>query len=80
VRRINAIFDIERSINGLPAAQRLAVRQERIVPLVDALGSWMREARRKMSRHADVAKSMGFSRIERLCAEASESRQRPSTA
>jgi transposase len=60
VRRIDAIFDIERSINGLPAAQRLAVRQERIAPLVDALESWMREARRKMSRHADVAKAMDY--------------------
>jgi transposase len=60
VRRIDAIFDIERSINGLSATQRLAVRQERIAPLVDALESWMREARRKMSRHADVAKAMDY--------------------
>jgi hypothetical protein len=60
VRRIDAIFDIERSINGLSAAHRLAVRQERIAPLVGALESWMREARRKMSRHADVAKAMDY--------------------
>ena len=60
VRRIDTIFDIERSINGLSAAQRLAVRQERIAPLVDALESWMREARRKMSRHADVAKAIDY--------------------
>src|SRR5579863_7412092 len=51
VRRIDAIFDIERSINGLPPMQRLVVRQERIVPLVQALETWMRAARRKMSRH-----------------------------
>jgi transposase len=60
VRRIDAIFDIERSINGLPTEQRLAVRQERIVPLVQALETWMRAARRKMSRHADVAKAMDY--------------------
>jgi transposase len=54
------IFNIERSINGLSAAQRLAVRQERVAPLVDALEAWMREARRKMSRHADVAKAMDY--------------------
>lgn len=60
VRRIDTIFDIERSINGLPTAQRLAVRQECIAPLVDALECWMREARRKMSRHADVAKAMDY--------------------
>ena len=60
VRRIDAIFDIERSINGLPAAQRLAIRQERLAPLVDALETWMREARCKMSRHADVAKAIDY--------------------
>lgn len=60
VRRIDAIFDIERSINGLSAAQRLAARQERSAPLVGALEIWMREARRKMSRHADVAKAMDY--------------------
>ena len=28
VRRIDAIFDVERSINGLPVAQRLAIRKQ----------------------------------------------------
>ena len=37
VRRIDAIFDVERSINGLPAEQRRAVRQEQIAVLVDDL-------------------------------------------
>ena len=37
VRRIDAIFDAERTINGLPADQRLDVRKERIAPLVEAL-------------------------------------------
>jgi hypothetical protein len=31
------IFNIERDINGLPAAQRHAVRQVRVAPLVAAL-------------------------------------------
>jgi hypothetical protein len=60
VRRIDAIFDIERSINGLPPTQRLAVRQERVAPLVASLESWMRAARSKMSRHADVAKAIDY--------------------
>jgi transposase len=34
VKRIDALFTIEREINGLTAAQRLAVRNERIQPLV----------------------------------------------
>ena len=60
VHRIDAIFDIERTINGLPPSQRLAVRQQRAVPLVASLESWMRVARSKMSRHADVAKAMDY--------------------
>jgi len=37
VRRIDAIFDAERAINGLPAEARLAVRQQHIAPLVTEL-------------------------------------------
>ena len=58
VRRIDAIFDVERSINGLPAEQRLAIRQKHVAPLVADLETWMRAARGKMSRHAEVAKAM----------------------
>ena len=60
VRRIDAIFDVERSINGLPVEQRLALRQKHVAPLVANLETWMRNARSKMSRHADVAKAMDY--------------------
>jgi transposase len=60
VRRIDALFDIERGINGLPAQQRLAVRQEQSAPLVVALEAWMREERRKLSRHTDVAGAIDY--------------------
>jgi len=60
VRRIDAIFDVERSINGLPAEQRLALRQKHVAPLVADLEAWMRAARGKMSRHAEVAKAMDY--------------------
>ena len=60
VRRIDAIFDVERSINGLPAEQRLAIRQSHVAPLVADLETWMRGARGKMSRHAEVAKAMDY--------------------
>jgi len=60
VRRIDAIFDVERSINGLPAEQRLALRQKHVAPLVADLEAWMRGARGKMSRHAEVAKAMDY--------------------
>ncbi len=60
VRRIDAIFDAERPINGLPTDQRLTVRRDRIAPLVAELETWMRAARGKLSRHADVAKAMDY--------------------
>jgi transposase len=41
VKRIDALFDIERTINGASAGERLRVRQERSAPLLAALESWL---------------------------------------
>jgi len=60
VRRIDAIFDVERTINGLPAEQRFAVRQAQVAPLVADLEIWMRGVRGRMSRHADVGRAMDY--------------------
>ncbi len=60
VRRIDAIFDAERAINGLPAEQRLAIRRDQVAPLVTELETWMRAARARMSRHAEVARAMDY--------------------
>ena len=60
VRRIDALFDIERSINGQSAERRRAVRQEVSGPLVADLQSWMREQRPKLSRGNDLAKAMDY--------------------
>ena len=60
MRRIDAIFDVERSINGRPTEQRVALRQTHVAPLVADLETWMRGARGKMSRHAEVAKAMDY--------------------
>jgi transposase len=60
VRRIDAIFAIERDINAHPAGDRLAARQERVVPLVADLERWMRIERARLSRHADTAKAMDY--------------------
>jgi transposase len=60
VRRIDALFEIERSINGQSAEQRRAVRQELSAPLVADLESWMREQRAKLSRGNEVAKAMEY--------------------
>ena len=60
VKRIDAIFAIERAINGETAERRLAVRRERSTPLVAELKEWMRTERAGLSRHADVAKAMDY--------------------
>jgi transposase len=60
VQRIDALFEIERSINGQSAERRRAIRQERSAPLVTDLEKWMREQRPKLSRSNDVAKAMDY--------------------
>ncbi|MBA0087694.1 MAG: IS66 family transposase [Acidobacteria bacterium Pan2503] len=60
VHRIDALFDIERSINGQSAEQRRAVRQELSTPLVADLEQWLREQRPKLSRGNDLAKAMDY--------------------
>jgi transposase len=60
VKRIDAIFDIEREINGRSIEERLAVRRARVAPLVSDLETWMRNERAKLSRHSEVAKAMNY--------------------
>ena len=60
VRRIDALFDIERTINGQTAEERRRIRQERSAPLVAELETWMRKERAKLSRGNDVAKAMDY--------------------
>lgn len=60
VTRIDVLFSLEREINGLPAVQRLDIRQEKAKPLVDELETWMRDHRAAMSRHAPVAKALDY--------------------
>ncbi|MEZ2148267.1 IS66 family transposase [Bradyrhizobium sp. DN5] len=60
VRRIDALFEIERGINGQTPERRRAVRQELSAPLVADLKAWMREQRAKLSRRNDVAKAMDY--------------------
>ena len=60
VKRIDAIFDIERDINGLSADERLRVRRGTSAPLVAALETWLHAERMKLSRHAGVAKAIDY--------------------
>jgi transposase len=60
VKRIDALFYIERSINGLSASERLLVRQEQSAPLVASLKDWLSEERSRLSRSASVAKPIDY--------------------
>jgi|HubBroStandDraft_6_1064221.scaffolds.fasta_scaffold159806_2 transposase len=60
VRRIDALFEIERSINGKSVEERRAVRQERSKPLAEELQAYMREQRAKLSRGHDLAKAIDY--------------------
>ena len=60
VRRIDALFEIEREINGQSAERRREVRQELSAPLVADLERWLREERPKLSRHAETAKAIDY--------------------
>ena len=60
VQKFDAIFALERAINGWSPEARLAARRKDIAPLVSDLIDWMRRERAKLSRHNDVAQAMDY--------------------
>jgi len=60
VKRIDALFDIERAINGLSAEERRRARQEQSAPLVATLEAWLRELRPGLSRSSGVIKPVDY--------------------
>src|SRR5712692_7839223 len=61
VERIDALFAIEREINGTRPPERLRVRNERSRPLIISLENWLRAQRRKLSASNQVAKAIAYS-------------------
>lgn len=61
VRRIDALFAIEREINDKPPDERLRVRRERSKALIDDLGGWLRAERKRLSSKSPLAKAMDYS-------------------
>jgi len=57
VQKLDALFEIERTINGRSAEDRLAVRQALSAPLMDELHAWLTAQLAKLSRHHDLAKA-----------------------
>jgi transposase len=60
VGKFDAIFALERSINGWSPEARVAARRRDIAPLVNDLIEWMKRERAKLSRHNEVAKAMDY--------------------
>ena len=61
VERIDAVFAIEREINGLTPHERLRVRNECSRPLVVALETWLREQRAKVSGQSKIGQAIAYS-------------------
>jgi transposase len=61
VERIDALFAVEREINGAAPQQRLLARNERSRPLVVELETWLREQRAKLSAKNETAKAIQYS-------------------
>ena len=57
VQRLDALFEIERGINGCSPAERLAVRREHSAPLMDDLHAWLEAQLSKLSRNHDLTKA-----------------------
>lgn len=60
VKRLDALFEIERAINGCSPAERLATRREHSAPLMDDLHSWLQAQLAKLSRSHDLAKACQY--------------------
>src|SRR6202521_2638952 len=61
VERMDALFAIERDINGKPPQQRVRVRNEQSRSLVVALEAWLRQQRAKLSASSETAKAIAYS-------------------
>lgn len=60
VKRIDALFDIERENNKLTAAQRLERRRKDSQPLIEELHDWLQTERAKLSRSSPVAEAIDY--------------------
>ncbi|QHE76140.1 IS66 family transposase [Hydrogenophaga sp. PBL-H3] len=61
LEQLARIYEIEREVKEISAEQRLAVRQERTKPAMDALHEWMTLQRRKVPDGSATAKALDYS-------------------
>ena len=60
IDRIGELYHIEREIRGLPPQERLRERQERAVPLLEALQAWFMSTLGRLSRKSELAKAIRY--------------------
>ena len=60
VTRIDALFEIERGLNGLSATERLDARRQQSAPLVADLEAWLRDQRSRLSRSSAVTEPIDY--------------------
>ena len=60
VQKLDALFEIERTINGKIVEERLAVRRALSAPLMAELHAWLTAQLAKLSRHHDLAKAINY--------------------
>jgi transposase len=60
VRRIDALFEIERTINGKSPEERLAARRAQSRPLVDDLHAFMSAQLARLARGHDLVKAINY--------------------
>ena len=58
VQKLDALFAIERDINGRSPTERHALRQELSAPLIAELHGWLNSQLGRISRNYDLAKAI----------------------
>ena len=60
LRRIAELYAIEADIRGSAPERRLAERQKRSAPLVEAFGDWLKEQRARVSARSRLGEKLGY--------------------
>ena len=60
LRRIAELYAIEAEIRGSPPDRRLAERQKRSAPLVEAFGDWLKEQRARVSPKSRLGEKLAY--------------------
>ena len=60
LRRIAELYAIEADIRGSPPEQRLAERQARSAPLVEAFGEWLKQQRARISPKSRLGEKLAY--------------------